>query len=246
MAQSYEPTSIESAREAVADFSYPVVLKWPDPHRVSGRLSELGIAMEKFEYAADLSELLARLERYAGVGEFPMVQEYCPGVGVGHMFLSVDGEVTLEFQHERLHEWPPEGGSSSLCRSVPLTEHGDARARSRALIKALRWSGVSMVEYRYDRSTGRYAFMEINGRFWGSMPLAVHAGMRPQAIQDPHFRAGRLRTVLGFVAQISNPRMTYYVLSASDPGPFVADVRNVLAKGVRGAWALFRQALWRR
>ena len=33
-----------------------------------------------------------------------------------------------------------------------------------------------MVEYRHDPTTGRSAFMEVNGRFWGSQPLAYHAG----------------------------------------------------------------------
>jgi predicted ATP-grasp superfamily ATP-dependent carboligase len=33
-----------------------------------------------------------------------------------------------------------------------------------------------MVEYRHDPATGESALMEINGRFWGSLPLAYHAG----------------------------------------------------------------------
>ncbi len=35
-----------------------------------------------------------------------------------------------------------------------------------------------MVEYRFDPATARAALMEINGRFWGSLPLAYHAGTR--------------------------------------------------------------------
>ena len=34
-----------------------------------------------------------------------------------------------------------------------------------------------MVEYRLDPRSGRAALMEINGRFWGSLPLAYHAGV---------------------------------------------------------------------
>ena len=34
-----------------------------------------------------------------------------------------------------------------------------------------------MVEFRHNRQTGEYAVMEINGRFWGSLPLAVRAGI---------------------------------------------------------------------
>jgi predicted ATP-grasp superfamily ATP-dependent carboligase len=34
-----------------------------------------------------------------------------------------------------------------------------------------------MVEYRHDPHTGKTALMEVNGRFWGSLPLAYHAGV---------------------------------------------------------------------
>ena len=33
-----------------------------------------------------------------------------------------------------------------------------------------------MVEYRHDPASGESALMEVNGRFWGSLPLAYHAG----------------------------------------------------------------------
>jgi predicted ATP-grasp superfamily ATP-dependent carboligase len=44
-------------------------------------------------------------------------------------------------------------------------------------MKALRWSGVAMVEFKYDPATGEAWLMEINGRFWGSMQLAVTSGV---------------------------------------------------------------------
>jgi hypothetical protein len=76
-----------------------------------------------------------------------------------------------------VHEWPPEGGVSTLCRSLPLSEHAEARAKSRELVGRLRWTGLAMPEYRYDPATGCWYFMEINGRFWGSLPLAIEAGI---------------------------------------------------------------------
>lgn len=33
-----------------------------------------------------------------------------------------------------------------------------------------------MVEYRYDPANGQARLMEVNGRFWGSFPLAEQAG----------------------------------------------------------------------
>ncbi len=49
-------------------------------------------------------------------------------------------------------------------------------AASRRLIKALDWHGVAMVEFKWNPATGEYWLMEINGRFWGSLPLACAAG----------------------------------------------------------------------
>jgi predicted ATP-grasp superfamily ATP-dependent carboligase len=49
-------------------------------------------------------------------------------------------------------------------------------ARSEALLREIGWEGPAMVEYRYDAATGGAVLMEINGRFWGSLPLAAAAG----------------------------------------------------------------------
>jgi predicted ATP-grasp superfamily ATP-dependent carboligase len=48
---------------------------------------------------------------------------------------------------------------------------------SRALLRRLGWTGVAMIEYRYDPTTESWRFLEINGRFWGSLPLAIDAGI---------------------------------------------------------------------
>ena len=169
--------NLEELAVASRELTFPVVLKWADPNLVGDRLRAAGLDVIKAEFALDGDELRSKLAPYGDLGIFPMVQEYCPGHGLGQMFLARDGEALLEFQHERLHEWPPEGGGSTLCRSVPLTEHADQRALSRALLQRLKWTGVAMVEYRFDPATKSYVFMEINGRFWGSLPLAISAGV---------------------------------------------------------------------
>ena len=96
------------------------------------------------------------------------------GDGVGVELLAHHGEVLFAFQHLRLHEVPLTGGGSSFRKSVPLT--GPLLEAATALIRALNWHGVAMVEFKYDPATGASYLMEINGRFWGSLPLAVAAG----------------------------------------------------------------------
>jgi protein-tyrosine-phosphatase len=82
--------------------------------------------------------------------------------------------VRYAFQHRRLHEVPLTGGGSSLRVSEAVRPA--LRAASEQLMRALGWHGVAMVEFKYAPATGEFRLMEINGRFWGSLPLAVAAG----------------------------------------------------------------------
>ncbi|WP_336965988.1 carboxylate--amine ligase [Sphingobium aquiterrae] len=174
--ESWLPLSGQDHPARAATLSYPVVLKWPDPPAVMDRLDALGIPFVKAEFATDAQQLRAILARYAPLGVWPLVQRYCPGVGLGQMIHMAGGEPTLLFQHRRLHEWPPEGGTSTLCRAEPLARHRTQMDKSVALLRAIGWEGPAMVEYRLDEATGTYWLMEVNGRFWGSLPLASHCG----------------------------------------------------------------------
>jgi predicted ATP-grasp superfamily ATP-dependent carboligase len=196
---SWLPAQDDDFTTRAATLSYPVVLKWPDPMRIMPQLSANAISFEKAEFATSANALMAILNRYQILGEWPLVQSYCEGSGLGQMFFMADGKATLRFQHRRIHEWPPEGGVSTLCRAEPLDEHLEQMQRSEALLAAIGWEGPAMVEYRYDLSKKRYWLMEINGRFWGSLPLAWHCGA--------HFAwESYRRAILGQVSAAPSPR----------------------------------------
>jgi predicted ATP-grasp superfamily ATP-dependent carboligase len=161
---------------ATMAIDYPVVLKWSNPHAVVAKLHEHELELRKMEYCYDAAELERTLDRYAPVGQFPLVQSFCPGYGLGQMLFMYRGVAELRFQHRRINEWPPEGGSSTLCESVHPNEHAELMEKSEELLRQLDWEGPAMVEYRFDPQTSRAVLMEINGRFWGSQPLAYHAG----------------------------------------------------------------------
>lgn len=174
--QSWQP---QSAGEPIPPgLSFPLVLKWRDPESAAPALGRLGIELLKSEYARDEAELRSALARYRTAGIYPVVQSYCPGTGLGQMFLMKDGRAVMRFQHRRLHEWPPEGGVSTLCESLPADSNPELMAKSEALLREIGWEGPAMVEYRHDPVSGATALMEINGRFWGSLPLASAAGAK--------------------------------------------------------------------
>jgi len=101
-------------------------------------------------------------------------QEYIPGQGYGFYALFDRGEPKAYFMLKRIHEVPFTGGPSSLRESVyeeRLKNYGIK------LLKKLKWHGVAMVEFRRDKRDGEFKFIEINGRFWGSLALSVVAGV---------------------------------------------------------------------
>jgi predicted ATP-grasp superfamily ATP-dependent carboligase len=159
----------EEALAAAAGFGWPVVLK-PERSTVAtggGELAKLEVA-----YAAGPGALARRMADFEGRSAV-LVQEFCGGVGEGVEVLAHEGRVLAAFQHRRLREVPFSGGASSLRESVPLD--GELFRHSAALIGALGWTGVAMVEFKSGPAGPR--LMEVNGRLWGSLPLAVRAGV---------------------------------------------------------------------
>lgn len=173
---TWQPVEDDDFAARVAQQAYPLIAKWANPPAVIPLLDQSGLEWLKTEYVHTPRELEALLARYAPVGQWPMIQQYCIGVGVGQMLYMHEGHATLRFQHRRLHEWPPEGGVSTSCRAESFDRHAAQMDLSKKLLQALDWQGQAMVEYRYDAAQDRYWLMEVNGRFWGSLPLAHHCG----------------------------------------------------------------------
>ena len=154
---------------------FPVVLKWQDPQAINPLLQSFGIELIKAEYVYDKRALDEALRRYQPIDRWPLIQQYCPGYGMGQFFYIHEGKAIRRFQHRRVCEWPPEGGFSAVCEAVPLDQHVELQAKSIALLNHLGWEGVAMVEYRYDPEQRQAVLMEVNGRYWGSFPLAVQS-----------------------------------------------------------------------
>ncbi len=160
------PEQVEPLLDAI---SYPVVIK---PAR-SVSLGSRGGSRRNVAYAHN-AEQLRRLCVSCLTHSPVILQSYFQGQGVGVELLARHGEVVFAFQHRRLHEVPLTGGGSSFRVSVPL-EPALLEAAEK-LMGALGWHGVAMVEFKWRPDSGDYCLMEINGRFWGSLPLAIAAG----------------------------------------------------------------------
>ncbi len=137
-----------------------------------------------------------------------MLQEFIPGHGAGLFALYDRGRPVTFFAHRRLREKPPRGGVSVLSASAPLDPRLQAAAVK--LLDAVQWHGVAMIEFRVT-AAGEPYLMEVNTRFWGSLQLAIDAGVdfpalllqvcngQPPASVPPYRIGRRLRWLLGDV-----------------------------------------------
>jgi predicted ATP-grasp superfamily ATP-dependent carboligase len=159
------------AAAADLDAVLPGVVK---PHRslvaADGVRRQVGVAF--VDDLAACRRALAALPRAA----FPvLVQRRVRGPGEGLFALRWKGEVVAVFAHRRLREKPPAGGVSVYRESI-APGFRLLRAGMR-LLDALDWGGVAMIECKRDLETGRHVIMEVNARLWGSLQLAIDAGV---------------------------------------------------------------------
>lgn len=104
-----------------------------------------------------------------------ILQEYCPGAGIGIEILIHRGKQIAAFQHRRLKENPHTGGVAVLALSEPLNQELVEKAHD--LLREIEWDGAAMVEFRWNPADGQAALMEINGRYWGTLSLPIQAGI---------------------------------------------------------------------
>jgi predicted ATP-grasp superfamily ATP-dependent carboligase len=184
--------SRDEALAAAPDLGFPLVLK---PSRSMRQVPDGSLAKLVVAHAANVEEFARCLSKLTA-SSFPLLlQERVVGPGVGVSLLVWDGRTLAHFAHRRLREHPPSGGVSVYAESIEpdpsLVEH------SVALLDRFAWRGVAMVEYKVDAATGTPYLMEVNGRFWGSLQLAIDAGVDLPAL------------LLSATRGVANPVTTY-------------------------------------
>ncbi len=159
------------ARRLSEELPYPVVLKPAMSHEAGDRTVRSTGAPA---YAMDPAGFLEAWRTTSSRARAVLVQEFVIGSGAGYFALVRHGTPIVEFAHRRIRDVRPTGSGSAVRESIPLDPTmGDA---SRRLLAALEWQGVAMVEFRV-RPDGTPVFLEVNGRFWNSLPLAIAAGV---------------------------------------------------------------------
>jgi len=172
---TYLPTSLEDARILASTIEYPVVLK-----------ARKGSSAWGVSYAANADEVLKTYESamawtaapsretLAFDWSSPMMQEYIPGATYDVCLIADRGKVLTALTQERLKTLPVSGGGGIVNITNDLPELRDLAVR---LAEHLGWHGVAQVEFRRDVRDGVFKLIEFNPKFWGTIALAISAGI---------------------------------------------------------------------
>ena len=179
-------------------------------------------------------------------GGRPALQEIIrgPAYSVGGLFH--EGRALRLCAHRKLLTYPPAGGVT--VRGITERPE-DLLAEALKAFAVFRYTGLGHAEFIRDERDGKFKFIEINPRVWGSIGIAEHAGVdlyRPyQALArgvvvppDLHYEEGIIYhrfsaemhlirksplRLAGFLKDAMDPRVASD-FTWSDPGPYLAAV----------------------
>jgi predicted ATP-grasp superfamily ATP-dependent carboligase len=133
------------------------------------------------QLASTTDEAVTRVKQIRRLGGQPLLQEFIrkPRLVAFSLVADENSRIVTRVQQEAGAVWPLEAGVSVRARTVKPDERLAEGAA--ALVAELGWSGLAELQYMVPED-GLPRLIDFNGRFYGSMSLAVAAGVNLPAI----------------------------------------------------------------
>lgn len=145
--------------------------------------------------ARDVAAAAERAEALRAAGAEPLLQRHVPGaLGAYVCVVDRDGQVVGGVEQRAQRVWPASSGGS--VRAVTVASSDRVRRNVWALLAELNWFGLAQVQFQTAEG-GEPFLIDLNGRFYGSMALALAAGPNLPAIWAALAMGKRLPTVEG-------------------------------------------------
>jgi predicted ATP-grasp superfamily ATP-dependent carboligase len=168
------PRTEDATEETLGAWSGPAVVK-PRLTFAAERASRIDV-----EVVQSAAQVRAQASAVRLAGGEPIVQEVIDGT---LMALSVvcdrESSIVAAVQQESPHTWPPRVGVSARARTVSLEE--PLRQGVQELLRKLGWFGLAQLQFLRP-ADGEPRLLELNGRFYGSLALAVRSGVNLPSI----------------------------------------------------------------
>jgi hypothetical protein len=162
-------SSVDCSKSDFPDYAFPLVLKIVDDDGLYLRPED------RYCIVREQDGFTPALQSLQNHDKDVVLQEYIDGDSYGYSVL-YDRKSTFicGIGHRRLRQYPLRGGPSTYCESVSNQELKDSAVK---LLNHIKWRGPAMVEFKRDRRDNRFKVIEVNPRYWGSLPLARFSGV---------------------------------------------------------------------
>ena len=167
--QASFPSSIDDVYAFASDAVFPVMVKGIFSNRLDRRAGQTLFIVER-------PEELVRLYRDLEDPGDPnlMLQEYIPGgddaVWMFNGYFDADSECLFGLTGRKLRQTPAYAGATSLGVCLP---NATVDGLTRRWMKALGYSGMLDLGYRYDARDGQYKVLDVNPRIGSTFRLFV-------------------------------------------------------------------------
>ncbi len=152
-----------SFKQNLENMRFPVLIK--------PRIGTGGLGIVEFESAVALTEYLVVND--LNPQDF-IVQEKVDGPLIGCSVLAKNGKILAYTIQKR---FTPPNKPFAPGIGFKFVRNGKVYRQVSQLIKNLKWSGVGHLQFVYNADEENYYLLEMNPRYWGSLPSAVSMGV---------------------------------------------------------------------
>ena len=159
--------------------------RWMPPFVVKARAhaplaDDVGPSRLEATIVADRAAAERRVDEIRALGGDPVFQEMLPGALVAFAAVAdSDSRIIACAQQAADATWPPGAGVSARARTTPVDQ--GLAAQVEALLAELGWVGLAELQF-LGTADGGLELIDFNGRFYGSLALAISAGPNLPAI----------------------------------------------------------------
>jgi predicted ATP-grasp superfamily ATP-dependent carboligase len=166
------------AADSLSDESRPVVVK----ARMHAQPGQAGAPPRiDTNVVVGAAATRRRVAEIAALGGEAQVQEFVDGHLMAYAVVTSTGgrKIAAQSMQVASRVWPPGAGAS--CRAVSVPVDPELAGRAAALLAGLGWFGLAELQFLVP-ADGIPRLIDLNGRFYGSLALAVRAGANLPAV----------------------------------------------------------------
>lgn len=153
------PKNVEDAKQAKNSLNYPVFVRPSIGHLFYRATNVKGLI------AHSPKELVETYLKVSRIDPQPILQEYIEGppTNLYSLFsiIDPDGKVCAAFTARKIGQIPLDLGTASVAETIAVSSVQEIGLR---VLRALKFFGISQVEFKYDSRDRKFKVIEVNGR----------------------------------------------------------------------------------